>query len=723
MILEKIVIKGFGKFNDHELSLDEGLNIIYGPNEAGKSTLMDFIFMIFYGNQGRKTSVENLRVKYRPLGGGPMAGTLYFSHKGKSYRLDRTFNESNKKDQVSLRILPLNEEIYLPSNDVGQELLGISAETFKNTMFIRQEEIVYSGRSDLEEVNTRLQALMTGGENAISYGETQAVLDEKRQELLSKNGKNGLIPELEGRLRDLRLELDEAMSLEASKDDLGKRMRDLDGQKASILGKKAEIKRLIAKAGPLEDLKDLRAKAQKLEMEILTVKEQAETTKRLKGLLKEKEGLVAEKDELEKLNSYNLADKRGLMARLEDEDRAFDEVERKRAEAQAAIRDDGASILSILKTLTMAFGAIAGILLAAYFLLPNLQSSLKFMLIGSFILFAATGLYYYLSLKRTGDIRESNESLAASLADLASKRDKIKLRRARVQSDLELLTNEIIKNEAKIEMVDRQLASIEAEYADLDRGDRIYIDPLVIRLNEEKLKGLKEAYSKKLADLLAIYPEIQGGDPLEDLERLLAGYRERSEALDRQYNQIEKEEAGLNASLKEKYQRGRAVSEVEYDIYLTGKELDEKRRKLDILNKTKDHLDEAYRGIQKDLIPLLNEEASKIFAGFTSGKHEKLLITPNLELLFEDELTGRVLEYGYLSQGTIDQAYLSLRLAITKLLFDMEGSLLVLDDIFVKFDQERMKSAVGYLRAAAEKYGQVLLFTCRDLDVPEKKYI
>ena len=91
MILEKLYIDGFGKFSDYSLNFSPSIQILYGENEAGKSTIHAFIQAMLYGIP-KGASKKEVFFQYRPfskaLGFG---GSLTFSHQGKSYLKERAF--------------------------------------------------------------------------------------------------------------------------------------------------------------------------------------------------------------------------------------------------------------------------------------------------------------------------------------------------------------------------------------------------------------------------------------------------------------------------------------------------------------------------------------------------------------------------------------------------------------------------------------------------------
>ena len=95
MRLIDLHIEGFGKFHDLNLRFAEGMNILYGHNEAGKSTLHAFLQAMLYGLERRPGigSAAKLHKKYRPWDAPErFGGTLRLAHEGSTYRIVRDFN-------------------------------------------------------------------------------------------------------------------------------------------------------------------------------------------------------------------------------------------------------------------------------------------------------------------------------------------------------------------------------------------------------------------------------------------------------------------------------------------------------------------------------------------------------------------------------------------------------------------------------------------------------
>ena len=124
MKINSIDIVAFGKLKNFHLDLSDGLTVIYGENEKGKTTIMSFIRMMFYGSTGKSSDIDkNLRIKYRPWNSEIMAGSITFTKDGKSYRLEREFKKSNSTDKITLVDLELGTTQSLSgSDDIGAKI-------------------------------------------------------------------------------------------------------------------------------------------------------------------------------------------------------------------------------------------------------------------------------------------------------------------------------------------------------------------------------------------------------------------------------------------------------------------------------------------------------------------------------------------------------------------------------------------------------------------------
>ena len=117
--------------------------------------------------------------------------------------------------------------------------------------------------------------------------------------------------------------------------------------------------------------------------------------------------------------------------------------------------------------------------------------------------------------------------------------------------------------------------------------------------------------------------------------------------------------------------------------------------------------------LQSRFSPALGERAASIFTNLTGGRYNKVVLDRSMTPSAQQ--AGQLLphEAGQLSQGTEDQLYLAVRLAICEMVLPPENAVpILLDDALVNFDDERMASALDYLLELSAQR-QILLFTCQ----------
>ena len=168
----------FGTLDGEQLRLDTGLNIIYAPNESGKSTWCAFLRAMLYGidtSQRVRAGFVPDKQKYAPWSGKPMAGELELEQDGKRITI-RRWTEAKSAPMRAFSAVYTGTDIPVPgltATDAGEQLTGVSAEVFQRSAFIGQGGLVVTGTPELER---RISAIVTSGEEASSYTEADAQL-------------------------------------------------------------------------------------------------------------------------------------------------------------------------------------------------------------------------------------------------------------------------------------------------------------------------------------------------------------------------------------------------------------------------------------------------------------------------------------------------------------------------------------------------------------------
>ena len=197
----------FGTLDGEQLRLDTGLNIIYAPNESGKSTWCAFLRAMLYGidtSQRARAGFVPDKQKYAPWSGKPMAGELELEQDGKCITI-RRWTEAKSAPMRAFSAVYTGTDIPVPgltATDAGEQLTGVSAEVFQRSAFIGQGGLVVTGTPELER---RISAIVTSGEEASSYTEADAQLRAWLRR--RRSGQHGALPELEQRIADTETQL------------------------------------------------------------------------------------------------------------------------------------------------------------------------------------------------------------------------------------------------------------------------------------------------------------------------------------------------------------------------------------------------------------------------------------------------------------------------------------------------------------------------------------
>ena len=172
MKINKIKINSYGKIKNKEINLEDNINIIYGENESGKSTLLKFIVNSFYGISNNKKGKEFSDLeKYTPWSGEEFSGKLEYELDNKNkYEIFRDFRKKNPKI-FNQNMEDISKEFNIDKNKGNEffyEQTGVDEELFLSTIVINQQEI----KLEKKEQNFLIQKianLVGTGDDNVSY--------------------------------------------------------------------------------------------------------------------------------------------------------------------------------------------------------------------------------------------------------------------------------------------------------------------------------------------------------------------------------------------------------------------------------------------------------------------------------------------------------------------------------------------------------------------------
>ena len=626
----------FGTLDGEQLRLDTGLNIIYAPNESGKSTWCAFLRAMLYGidtSQRARAGFVPDKQKYAPWSGKPMAGELELEQDGKRITI-RRWTEAANAPMRAFSAVYTDTDIPVPgltATDAGEQLTGVSAEVFARTAFIGQGGLVVTGTPELEK---RISAIVTSGEEASSYTEADAQLRAWLRR--RRSGQHGALPELEQRIADTETQLHR---LE----------RNAQEQAACA----AELRETESELQTVTD--QMNAARQRQRRAALS--SMGEEKSNLRALDQARRDAAAKRTALEQTHFG-----------VQTPDEAGEIAERDAQRAQAlsdTVAHGGKPYFWIAALVLAALCAVLGYLVAQplYYAAIALAAAALVLLIAaangrqraqqasaalgkllrSYGAQDADGIYYQAEVHRAAyracaAAMETERRAAAALEDA---------------------------REHQCETHERLLQSL-----DFESGTG---EAAALYQRRSALESVRTRLRTQQAQLTGAALAV--GDPMA-LGSEHAQLLEQRDALERQY-------AALALAIET---LGRADAE-----------------------------------LQSRFSPQLAQKAADYMDYLTGGRYDELVLARDLSAKARsaDDPTPR--DTAYLSAGTADLLYLSVRLALCELTCPTDDPCpLVLDDTLVNFDDARARRAMALFREIAQ-HRQVILFTCHERDCPARE--
>lgn len=184
MKINNLKINGFGKIENKEIKLSDNINLIYGENEAGKTTLLKFISGMFYGISKNKNKKEIPDYeKYKPWKAEEYSGKIeYVLDNKETFEVFRDFNKKNPKIYKNSEDISKNFNIdKTRGNEFFYEQTNIDEQIFSSTTLIEQKEVVLDN-SEQNILTQKIANLLLTGEENVSYKKTKDLLNKKQNE-------------------------------------------------------------------------------------------------------------------------------------------------------------------------------------------------------------------------------------------------------------------------------------------------------------------------------------------------------------------------------------------------------------------------------------------------------------------------------------------------------------------------------------------------------------
>lgn len=675
MELIELALTNFKKFADGQFDFCPGLNLVWGSNESGKSTIHEAIGCALFGRD-RGKAVES-------WGGGSCSVVLTYQNDEKPYRIERRLTEgtcrfgSPSGDELA--------DVTSDKDEIEQTLashLGITARSvFDNTVSVRQMSISRPEPSDMEAVGSEIQRVLTGTAH-ISASEALKNLEAKRNDIKGKARPTNPreYDEITKDLNRLAVELADARR---SRDQIHNHEEELVELQART---ERDSERLNALEALLErykrwsELKKREAEVESAHRDIFaTVKKLKDTLGDLSSVQKELAiyaDLVGKDDEIAE-HLTRIESRCGeLAARLA-------ELESVGEDRQPASGGGLRAGVSLAAAIIFAVGGLAG----GFVFNPK-----AFLLLAPAAVFAIAFVLTKMSGRGSG---------FAHLADMKeSAQNEMKQLEAEEASILSYI---------KCKNIGKAWAKIKS-YRNLAARAREMEVTLNALLGGRKLQDWESqeiALSRELSSThRELKDEFSGYSPTtEEAESW------RSECVTLQ-NTVPVARARLHevlGSLESERRNARDLAALEGELQFLHRRKDE----LDFLYKAYDEaisaLEAVTQTVSEEYLPVLCDRSAQIMGGLTSGHYTSVSVKPGWEVEVACREKTAVVPDA-LSIGARDQLYFALRIACGELLSAGRKLPIILDDPFASFDRRRLDNVLELLAVLANE-NQILLLT------------
>ena len=767
MKINKIYISAFGGLKDFTLEFEDGLNIIYGNNEDGKSTVAAFIKAMFYGTgRNSKSLADSPRQKYTPWDNCVMAGRIYFENAGKNYCLEREFRKSDSTDRILLTDTDSGKTVDA-GDSIGNKFFGMSAAAFERSMFIGNADFIKDGAA-ASEINGKLSNFAVTGAEDVSYKKIEKNIFDARAKLISKSGKSGsynedlqLLGELNERLKkaddDAKIKSrlnDTAAKKRAEYEQLYKKYTELK----SIAEREQDIKNREKLTEFLETKRELDRLNMSLKLDDGTVINENYTQK-IEFVIKKYETCA---DRCEQINqdisrmkattelqsTYSpevakeqidrlTAEINGLYeqtALIEQSESALNTKAEELKQKLYAAQNKKAAFNPILLTMSVVF-AVLGV--AACFL-----SFIAATVIGGTALIEFI-VAFILKPKNAKGIAEIQNELAdtnCAIAESKTNKSIIQEQIGKIKAQINDLTLAINTNTAVKEQRLADLKQKEDELAaETNKAQAAKSEIINLLSGFGNIDSIESAYDlleklkqktenqKAIKLRLKTASQFLGNIDYDKAEQKLAAINDAQEYKNVDFSAVKsslndvsgkidelKEQLTVIATeLKTSFKHSENPEELKREIRILQEKIDSKKEFCDTADLALSVLEQSFHELRRGFGSELEKQTQTIFSSLTGGKYSNINISDELDISVEQSNIFGTRDIGFLSLGTTHQAYLSLRLAITKLISGDNTMPIFLDDSLAQYDDGRADKAIRFLKEFCAD-GQGIFFTCHN---------
>lgn len=741
MRLISCYIGGFGTFFNQSFDLSSNLVAIKQDNGWGKTTLVAFLRCMLFGMEaGRNKSVEeNDRLHYEPWRGGAYGGTLTFSVKGKTYRIERSFGKTPAYDTVrlydqnNLQCYDFGEK----AENLGEILFGMNAESYRKSVYIPQGEIYTQSFSD--DIKSRLLSLLsTGGTGApIAENALEKLNDADKALRAKRKPSKGKLDEIEEELSQILQKKNECEENRAKTIRLREQIEGVEKDLREFSDRMKKIDEELACIARQKELESARRNAQDIKLRIQETEEELSSLREFFADADPKnlniEGLQSAVDEFYQMKARlsevekRISDmqesvwkKSNLKTQMEECENALDSFDK------VLLRSKGKGWRRKGKKIP---GKMNKTLLSVFFV------SILVAVVGAFmavleppysyigLAFAGAGgisitVCFILMLPRREKTHQGVKVAEGMEAEVSAQYDETYARWRELKDALAEFPEDLETEYKTLTAEREELINVLSGKENAIRGflqnfrfEQGYDFRSALIVLTDKRKNFLQ-YESRVQEYAEKLKEIPAEVEKSAEER---GYAPAdAETLQAKKENLEKTKEGLLSA------RARLYAEVEtLECKANPSELDGREKEL---WEEKKRLEKRHTAILQARVFLTRakeEMASRYLDGVEKGclqylkalgGKEGLRFAPDGSSFWEDR--GKFREIDYYSVGAKELVGFCTRIALADALFQGEKPVLILDDPFVNLDDEKTEKAKRLTKELSKKY-QILYLTCK----------
>lgn len=776
MKINKIYISSFGGLKDFTLELQDGLNIIYGNNEDGKSTVAAFIKSMFYGTgRNSKNLADSPRQKYTPWDNAQMGGRIYFEHDGKKYCLEREFRKSDSTDRILLTDTDSGKAVDMGDN-IGVHFFGMSAAAFERSLFIGNADFIKDDAA-ASEINSKLSNFAVTGTEDVSYKKVEKNIFDARAKLISKSGKSGSYNEDLQKLGDMNDRLKKADDDAKAKTRLNETAIQKRGECEALYKKYTELKSIIDREQDFKNREKL--------LEFLQTKRKLDE---LNHSLKLSDGTIINEN-YTKLVEFGINKYKSCTEKCEqitgDIARIKEAIELQNTSSPEDAKEQIESLTSDINSLYEKKAALdaneallqtrAEELKQKLYIAQNKKTAFNPILLTLSVVLAISGIASLFAFKVTAVVLFGAAAILLALAFIVKPKNNKGI--SAIQNELADANRAIAENKtnksAVQEKIDKINAQINALSLVLGKNTAVKEQQLaeLKQKNEDLEDETKKAHAAK-AEVINLLSGFGGVESIEKAQELLDEIKQKTEsqkeiklrlktasqflgnidydtaeqklndmqdssycdsidfdaaraefdAVSNKLSDLKEQLTVIATELKTSFKHSENPEDLIREIDILQEKINSKKEFCDAADLALSVLEQSFHELRRGFGSELEKQTQEIFSSLTNGKYSNINISDELDISVEQADVFGTREIGFLSLGTTHQAYLSLRLAITKLISNSDILPVFLDDSLSHYDDSRAEKAMQYLKEFCTD-GQAIFFTCHNsiCEIAEKQ--